>query len=53
MDRPIEAELLVVIEHRVHVLDPDCVHWTIEQYPVTVRRCVLGSEPKGSGGSME
>ena len=31
-----EAELLVVIQHSVHVLDPHSVHWTIKQVPSLV-----------------
>lgn len=30
--------LLVVVEHRVHVLDPDGVHGAIEQDPLAVLR---------------
>lgn len=33
-----ETELLVVVEHGVHVLDPDRVHRTIEQDPLAVAR---------------
>ena len=29
-----EAQLLVVVEHRVHVLNPDGVHWPIEHVPL-------------------
>ena len=28
------AEALVVIQHRVHVLNPDCIHRTIEVHPL-------------------
>ena len=29
-----EAQLLVVVQHRVHVLNPDGVHWPIEHVPL-------------------
>jgi len=32
----VEAELLIVIEYCVHVLDPDCINWTIENDPLSV-----------------
>ena len=31
-----EAEHLVVVEHRVHVLDPEGVHWPVEHHPLVV-----------------
>ena len=31
-----ETELLVVIQHCVHVLDPDGVHWPVEHIPPLV-----------------
>ena len=33
-----QAQLLVVIQHRVHVLDPHRVHRTVEDQPLPVRR---------------
>ena len=37
-----ETELLVVVQHRVHVLDPDGVHRTVEQNPLAVGAHRLG-----------
>lgn len=31
-----ETELLIVIQHRVHVLDPKCVHRAVEDQPLPV-----------------
>jgi hypothetical protein len=31
-----EAEQHRVVQHRVHVLDPDCVHWAVEHDPLHV-----------------
>mmetsp|Transcript_4454 Transcript_4454/g.12986 ORF Transcript_4454/g.12986 Transcript_4454/m.12986 type:complete len:489 (-) Transcript_4454:593-2059(-) len=36
-----EAEFLVVVEHRVHVLDPDGVHGAVEDDPLAVE-CLVG-----------
>lgn len=32
-----QTQLLVVIQHCVHVLDPHCIDWTIEDQPFPVR----------------
>ena len=32
-----QAQLLVVVQHRVHVLDPDGVHRPVKQQPLAVR----------------
>eukprot|EP00982_Pelagococcus_subviridis_P013775 31278-Pelagococcus_subviridis.AAC.10 len=37
-----EAQLLVVVQHRVHVLDPDRVDRAVEQQPLLVRSRLLG-----------
>ena len=33
-----QTQLLVVVQHRVHVLDPDGVDWTIKHQPLAVGR---------------
>eukprot|EP00959_Pyramimonas_sp_CCMP1952_P217802 4555116-Pyramimonas_sp.AAC.1 len=32
----VETQLLVVVQHGVHVLDPDGVHGSVEHYPLAV-----------------
>jgi len=34
-----ETELLVVVQHRVHVLDPDGIHRAVEHVPPLVFAC--------------
>eukprot|EP00959_Pyramimonas_sp_CCMP1952_P212024 4437141-Pyramimonas_sp.AAC.1 len=36
-----EAELLVVVQHGVHVLDPNGVHRAVQQHPLAVARGVV------------
>lgn len=35
--------LLVVIEHGIHVLDPDSVHGAVEEHPLKVRHLFPGT----------
>ena len=44
-----EAQLLVVVQHCVHVLDPDGIHGTIEDDPLAVVVCGRGLFTKGVG----
>ena len=37
-----EAQLLVIVQHGVHVLDPDGVHGAVEHEPLLVQRLLLG-----------
>lgn len=30
-----EAQLLVVVQHRVDILDPHAVHWTVQNNPLS------------------
>jgi hypothetical protein len=39
-----EAQLLVVIQHRVHVLNPDSIYWPVEHVPLLVG--VIGDSPR-------
>ena len=43
-----EAKFLVVIQHSVHALNPDCIHWTIKHIPLLVRRVSSHSLPHKS-----
>mmetsp|Transcript_439 Transcript_439/g.1392 ORF Transcript_439/g.1392 Transcript_439/m.1392 type:complete len:420 (+) Transcript_439:6123-7382(+) len=40
-----QTELLVVVEHGVHVLDPDRVDGAVEEHPLQIGRLVLDAEP--------
>jgi hypothetical protein len=46
-------ELLVVVEHSVHVLDPEGVHWAVKHDPllvgVVVELLLLRGVPVGKG----
>lgn len=45
----VETQLLVVIQHCVHVFNPDSIHWPIEEDPLTVWRGVSGTFPEELG----
>lgn len=45
-----EAELLVIVQYRVHVLDPKCVHRTVEDQPLSIQ---INGHGKGSVGHRQ
>mmetsp|Transcript_3151 Transcript_3151/g.13663 ORF Transcript_3151/g.13663 Transcript_3151/m.13663 type:complete len:966 (+) Transcript_3151:6936-9833(+) len=45
----VEAQLLVIVQHGVHVLDPDGVHGAVEHDPLTVWAGVPSRVAKGHG----
>lgn len=46
-----EAQLLVVVQHRVHVLNPDGIHWPIEHVPLLIG--VGGDGPRPDEGGED
>ena len=38
-----QTEHLVVVQHSVHVLNPQSIHWTITYDPLVILSCVLHS----------
>ena len=44
-----QAQLLVVVEHRVHALDPNSVNGPVEEHPLVVRSVVLGARTDDLG----
>mmetsp|Transcript_8712 Transcript_8712/g.14814 ORF Transcript_8712/g.14814 Transcript_8712/m.14814 type:complete len:985 (-) Transcript_8712:5078-8032(-) len=44
-----EAELLVVVEHRVHVFNPHRIDRSVKHHPLAVGRRVLGALAEGHG----
>ena len=42
----VEAQLLVVVQHSVHVLNPDGVHGAVEDDPLAVRARVASGVPE-------
>ena len=45
-----KAQFLVVIQHRVHALDPQRVNWSVEDDPLSVRRVRGGEFSEGVSG---
>lgn len=43
-----ECEHFVVVHHRVHALDPQSVHWSVEHDPLLIRALVFGGEQQSS-----
>jgi len=39
-----EAEFLVVVQHSVHVLNPDGIHWSVKQVPLLVWSFAAGAK---------
>lgn len=44
-----EAQLLVVIQHSVHVLDPDSIHWPVKHVPFLIGVRSDGTSPDEGG----
>ena len=45
----VEAQLLVVVQHCIHVFDPDSIHWPVKQDPLAVWGGVGGTLPEELG----
>ena len=45
----VQAQLLVVVQHRVHVLNPDSVHGAVKDDPLALWGGVSGTLPKDLG----
>ena len=41
--------LFVVVEHSIHVLNPDSIHWAIENEPLAIWSLGRGEGPVGHG----
>jgi hypothetical protein len=45
----VQAKLLVIVEHGVHILNPDGIDWAIEHDPVLVLRLVSAASLHNNG----
>ena len=44
-----ETEFLVVVQHSVHVLNPDGIHWSVKHIPLLVRSLTAGAQSHQGG----